>query len=117
MRSMTKVGVASYLKSDELDIARPAEAFLMRDLVYGSLDADTVHGVNFSAGFCYVFGSAPSHSQNTKHPNNYWERLLLIIKKSDALFEKVRAMQALQSAQSADLKALTQSILHQSFQS
>lgn len=38
-----------------------------------------------------------------------------IVKKLDALSEKVRALQELQSAQTADLKALKQSILHQAF--
>jgi len=39
-----------------------------------------------------------------------------IVKKLDALFEKVRALRELQLAQSADLKALKQSILHEAFQ-
>lgn len=38
-----------------------------------------------------------------------------IVKKLDALFEKVRTLQELQSQQSADLKALKQSILHEAF--
>jgi len=38
-----------------------------------------------------------------------------IVKKLDALSEKVRALQALQAAQAADLKALKQSILHEAF--
>lgn len=38
-----------------------------------------------------------------------------IVKKLDALSEKVRALQELQSAQAADLKALKQSILHEAF--
>ena len=38
-----------------------------------------------------------------------------IVKKLDALAEKVRALRDLQSSQSADLKALKQSILHQAF--
>lgn len=38
-----------------------------------------------------------------------------IVKKLDALSEKVRTLQELQSAQSADLKALKQSILHDAF--
>jgi len=38
-----------------------------------------------------------------------------IVKKLDALSEKVRALRELQSAQSADLKSLKQSILHEAF--
>jgi len=38
-----------------------------------------------------------------------------IVKKLDALSEKVCALRALQSAQSADLKALKQSLLHEAF--
>lgn len=38
-----------------------------------------------------------------------------IVKKLDVLSEKVRALQALQSQQAADLKALKQSILHEAF--
>lgn len=38
-----------------------------------------------------------------------------IVEKLDALSEKVRALQALQSQQAADLKALKQSILHDAF--
>ena len=37
------------------------------------------------------------------------------MKKLDALSEKVRALRELQLAQSADLKALKQSILHEAF--
>ena len=39
----------------------------------------------------------------------------IIVKKLDALSEKVRALRELQSAQSADLRALKQSILHEAF--
>ena len=38
-----------------------------------------------------------------------------IVKKLDALSEKVNALQGLQGAQAADLKALKQSILHEAF--
>ena len=38
-----------------------------------------------------------------------------IVKKLDALAEKVKALRELQAAQAADLKALKQSILHQAF--
>lgn len=58
---------------------------------------------------------SPSKIESIKIPLPPLAEQKEIVKKLDALSEKIRALQALQSAQAADLKALKQSILHQAF--
>ena len=131
------------LKSGDLVFARTGatvgKSFLIKDVpdqaVFASYLIRLRARGNISSEFLYYFFQSPDYwSQilagqvGAAQPNVNGTKLAQlkiplpslaeqkeIVKKLDALSEKVRSLQELQSQQSADLKTLKQSILHEAF--
>ncbi|MFA6349080.1 MAG: restriction endonuclease subunit S [Candidatus Paceibacterota bacterium] len=92
------------------------ESRLANDFLYWVLRSpDFVNGLKVQSTGSAQQNVGPSHIKKMQIPLPPLAEQKEIVKKLDALSEKVRALQELQSAQATDLKALKQSILHEAF--